>query len=337
MKKIFISLSFLFSILFYSNNSTAQVKVSSNGGLSVGSTSTPPTQGLYVNSRIGVGVTPTYKFEVKGTTGSSDGIKISNTANTYFLRMTSSNPTAEIGTNSDKIVFYYSTYGYHKIYAESYTTISDKKYKTDIKDLTQNLEKVKKIKGVKYKLNEDLLDSTKISEEDYIGFIAQDIQKIIPEVVHQTPKGDLGIDYTAIIPVIVEAMKEQQVQIENLQTIVESQEQELTSLRNENKSSTTKPSAKEQTMGTEIQLYQNTPNPFFESTEIKYDIPISFENATLFIYNLQGFQIKSHTIELSGNGSIKLNASTLKAGMYIYSLVVDNNIIDTKRMILTNN
>jgi len=220
MKKIFISLSFLFSILFYSNNSFAQVKVFSNGGLTVGSTITAPTQGLYVNSRIGVGVSPSYKLEVKGTTGSSDGIKISNTANSYFLRMTSSKPTAEFGTNSNKIVFYYSTYGYHKIYAESYTTISDKKYKTEITNLSQNLEKVKKIKGVKYKLKEDLTDSTQTSEDNYIGFIAQDLQKIIPEVVHETPKGDLGIDYTAVITVIVEAMKEQQTQIESLQTTV---------------------------------------------------------------------------------------------------------------------
>jgi len=90
-------------------------------------------------------------------------------------------------------------------------------------------------------------------------------------------------------------------------------------------------------METEIQLFQNTPNPFFKSTEIKYNIPNSFENATLFIYNLQGFQIKSYTIEQSGNGSMRLDASALKVGMYIYSLVVDNIIIDTKRMILTNN
>jgi hypothetical protein len=59
------------------------------------------------------------------------------------------------------------------------------------------------------------------------------------------------------------------------------------------------------------------------------------QNASLRIYDLQGIEIKSFTINGTGEKTIKLNANELKAGMYLYSLIIDGNEIDTKRMILT--
>jgi hypothetical protein len=82
-------------------------------------------------------------------------------------------------------------------------------------------------------------------------------------------------------------------------------------------------------------LYQNIPNPFTVSTEIKYFLPESVTNATIYIYNMNGLQIKSCPIQVKGNGSITINGSELKAGMYIYTLIAGGKEVDTKRMILT--
>jgi len=82
-------------------------------------------------------------------------------------------------------------------------------------------------------------------------------------------------------------------------------------------------------------LYQNTPNPFSSNTEIVCNLPETAKNATLYIYNLQGVELKSYPITQTGLNTITVTGSELTAGMYLYSLVVDNEIVDTKRMILT--
>ena len=82
-------------------------------------------------------------------------------------------------------------------------------------------------------------------------------------------------------------------------------------------------------------LYQNTPNPFSSNTEISCDIPISFNSAFIYVYNLQGVELMSFPITQTGYSAVTVYASALPAGMYLYTLVVDGVIIDTKRMILT--
>lgn len=85
----------------------------------------------------------------------------------------------------------------------------------------------------------------------------------------------------------------------------------------------------------EIILYQNIPNPFSSNTEISCDIPAINNSAFIYIYNLQGVELMSFPIMQTGYNTVYVYASALPAGMYLYTLVVDNVIIDTKRMILT--
>jgi hypothetical protein len=83
-------------------------------------------------------------------------------------------------------------------------------------------------------------------------------------------------------------------------------------------------------------LAQNTPNPFSQNTTIGYYLPSNVVNAVIYIYNLQGAQLNSITIFDRGNGSIIISGNSFTAGMYIYSLITDGTLIDTKKMILTN-
>jgi len=82
-------------------------------------------------------------------------------------------------------------------------------------------------------------------------------------------------------------------------------------------------------------LYQNAPNPFSSNTEISCFLPETTQQAVIYIYNLQGAELKSYSLTQTGYNSITVSGSELPAGMYLYTLVVDNEIIDTKRMILT--
>jgi len=50
---------------------------------------------------------------------------------------------------------------------------------------------------------------------------------------------------------------------------------------------------------------------------------------------MQGHQIDSHEIYQTGSGNISISGNTMQAGMYLYTLIVDKQEVDTKKMILT--
>ncbi len=176
------------------------------------------------------------------------------------------------------------------------------------------------------------------------------MQTILPELTDRV-KGVLMMDYDQLIPFLVEAVKEQQEQIQVLQTLVYSQEQDLIGMKKQiesccpsdkNNSKFKKSKAidtefREINSGTDdvAQLYDNTPNPFNENTEITFYIPENAQSSRLIIHDLQGVEIKTFEINQKGQSGLTIIGSELKAGMYLYTLLVDNKIIDTKRMILS--
>ena len=96
--------------------------------------------------------------------------------------------------------------------ATSWTTQSDKNLKENIVELDSVLEKITDIQCVKYNLKTQSTDKTRI------GFIAQDWQTNFEEVVVVDENGELGLNYTETIPVLLKAIQEQQEQIEALQS-----------------------------------------------------------------------------------------------------------------------
>jgi len=83
-------------------------------------------------------------------------------------------------------------------------------------------------------------------------------------------------------------------------------------------------------------LYQNKPNPFSEKTVIKYEITDkNAEAAVIFVFDLNGNLKLTYPIEVEKRGEVIIEGETLGTGMYLYTLVVDNVAIDSKKMILT--
>lgn len=81
-------------------------------------------------------------------------------------------------------------------------------------------------------------------------------------------------------------------------------------------------------------LYQNTPNPFTERTEIRFELPDNVQNAYIYIFNMSGKMLRQIPVNASMR-SITINGFELPAGIYLYSLAVNGQEIDTKRMILS--
>ena len=81
---------------------------------------------------------------------------------------------------------------------------SDKTLKENIKPIDNALDKVEKLQGVTFDWKEQ--DITNLKED--IGFIAQDVQKVLPELVRENKDGKLSLRHQGIIPVLLEAIKE---------------------------------------------------------------------------------------------------------------------------------
>ena len=121
--------------------------------------------------------------------------------------------------------------------ANGVTSTSDERLKKDIKPLQYGLAEVLKLKPIRFKWkSNDNEKVAKITEKDKIGFSAQDLLKVLPEVVktHDWKKLDeksevysyvenknLGVMYSDIIPVLVKAIQEQQTQVDTKKTTLE--------------------------------------------------------------------------------------------------------------------
>ena len=84
-----------------------------------------------------------------------------------------------------------------------------------------------------------------------------------------------------------------------------------------------------------LSLAQNKPNPFSERTTIEVTIPESTTNAALFIYDMNGKQVKQINITERGKTNVSITSEGLEPGMFLYSLIADGKIVSTKKMILT--
>ena len=116
--------------------------------------------------------------------------------------------TIEIGAGAGLTLPNDSTYGVVK--AHSMVTYSDETLKTNIQPLESALETVNKLQGVSYDWKSD-------GSHD-LGFIAQEVNKVVPQIVYGKGDGDLGLDYSKLTSILVEAVKEQQAQINDLKS-----------------------------------------------------------------------------------------------------------------------
>ncbi len=171
------------------------------------------------------------------------------------------------------------------------------------------------------------------------GFITNEVKELFPELIFTDENGNTYVDYLAMIPVLVAALGEQQRNIQLLQGQVAVMNRSLAGMQD---TATVKSMARSTATVNSIvndmpQLYQNNPNPFSSQTTISYYIPTGASQAAIYLFSLNGTLLQTLPIATFGNGSVTINGETLSAGMYVYSLVVDNTIIDSKRMILTSN
>jgi hypothetical protein len=110
------------------------------------------------------------------------------------------------------------------ILASGTITPSDIRYKKDIEQIEQPLEKIDEIRGVTYKLKTDEFPESGFTEETQAGVIAQEVEAVLPEVVVTNKDGYKGVDYSKMVPLLIEGIKELKKQNEEQQKKIDQQD-----------------------------------------------------------------------------------------------------------------
>jgi hypothetical protein len=152
-----------------------------NVNITAGSAASIANGYLYYGSFTGAALSGTAKF----------GIYLTGESNNYF----SANVT--IGGRA---------------YATIFSATSDERLKTNIEIIGDPVEKIKSLKGVNFTYT--------ASNTRSIGVIAQDVEKQMPELVDINSEGYRQVNYNGIIGVLIEAVKQQQKEIDNLKQII---------------------------------------------------------------------------------------------------------------------
>jgi hypothetical protein len=143
-----------------------------------------------------------------GSAGTTERCRISNSGG--FSIGTTANPGAGAIFATGDITAFYS---------------SDIRLKKDIEPISEPIKKLMEISGVTYKWNEEYLKDNDVDgyfvRETEVGVIAQEVEKVLPEVVATRENGYKAVRYEKLVALLIEAVKDQQHQIDELKARLE--------------------------------------------------------------------------------------------------------------------
>ena len=229
---------------------------------------------------------------------------------------------------------------------------SDANIKTNINPITDYWTILNGLNGYRYDFDTTLNSTTNLhlTDRPQIGLISQEVELVLPELVKSfinpgsTDSNGVvknnysvkAVNYDGVIPVLVEAIKDLKAQVDSL--IANSSSQRLMNDNNTpNNQSTKSEVGNKQKIELSNQqgiiLNQNDPNPFTESTRIKFQIPDEVRDAKIIFTSTTGTIINTAIINERGFGELEVYSSELSKGLYNYTLICDGKIIATKKMV----
>ena len=169
----------------------------------------------------------------------------------------------------------------------------------------------------------DILDEQYYGKTHY-ALDADRLEESFPDLVYEREDGSKVINYMEMIPLLVQSINELNAKIE----VLEGHTSEETAKK------TRSASNKQASSRSQNKLYQNTPNPFKEQTVIRFKLADDVQDAAICIFDMTGKTIKKLPIS-SGMESVSIGGYELGEGIFLYSLVVNGQEIDTKKMIIS--
>jgi hypothetical protein len=158
-----------------------------------------------------------------GNTAYWDGTAwITNSSNIFNnggnVGIGTTNPTVKLEVNG-------------RLKTQGINELSDARYKKDIQTLTNALANIEKLRGVAYDWRQAEFPEKNFDSKHQIGLIAQELELVYPELVNTDAEGYKSVDYSKLVAVLIEAVKEQQTEISVLQNQVKDQAVDMNELK----------------------------------------------------------------------------------------------------------
>jgi hypothetical protein len=224
--------------------------------------------------------------------------------------------------------------------APDFVTSSDIRLKENIISLSEDetekdiMQKLLNLNVIKYNyidkaLNADsdtaLIKREDAKKETHYGLVAQELKAIFPSLVKEGQDGYLGVNYVELVPILIRSVQELEQELEEVRSGIGYMKtrSEIVGVGNV-----------AQTPNLKNKLFQNKPNPFKEQTIIRFSLADDVKNAAICIFDMTGKTIKKLPIS-SGMDSVSIGGYELGEGMFLYSLIVNGEEIDTKKMVIS--
>ena len=162
---------------------------------------------LNVPTRTGGDASGTWNINITGSAGSSSGVTINynNDSNSTY-QMLWGNGNSVYGTSG-----IYCNPSSDTLYATNFNSLSDISLKENIRIVEDPLTILKDIEGVKFDWKE--------TGKSTLGVVAQNVETVLPELIDENDEGIKSVNYSGLISVLIEAVKEQQKQIDELKKL----------------------------------------------------------------------------------------------------------------------
>lgn len=221
-------------------------------------------------------------------------------------------------------------------YSGNFGKPSDRNLKENIKELTNSLDLIMKIKPMKFSYKK--IDGLNFPMGDQVGFIAQDIKEIIPTLVNSnglplpnlTNETDsiktenrfekyLTVDYVGLIPYIVKSIQDQQQIIQQQSTLIQAliEKDSIASVTNA-------------ISGNIPHIVKLFPNP--AQNNLHLELFTNKQPSVIIIYNDSGKIYKSITTDES---TLQVSLDNFENGIYLISLSISGTVLDIKRFIVS--
>ena len=166
----------------------------------------------------------------------------------------------------------------------------------------------------------DMMDE-QYYEKSHFALDADRLEEAFPDLVYVNKDGSKVINYMEMIPLLVQSINELSAEVADLkQSGAKFASRGTTDI--------------EDSFTSQNKLYQNTPNPFKEQTIIRFSLADDVKDAAICIFDMTGKTIKKLPIS-SGMESVSVGGYELGEGMFLYSLIVNGQEIDTKKMVIS--
>lgn len=221
--------------------------------------------------------------------------------------------------------------------AEVYTH-SDARAKTNIKDVDGALTTIGKLRPVTYNwktaasegvrkaaANESFSYNPDDDTATQYGFLAQEMEEVLPEIVKTSDTGDKLVNYTAIIPLLVQSVQELTQTVSELQQTVEAQALTISQLQGVQDSAFDVPASSNR-------IVSCSPNPTSGYVVIETELDSSVTEATILITSMAGNREKVLKVK-APEFTTAADISSLPAGIHLVSLYVGGKLTDTCRLI----